>query len=626
MTPRRVAVLCLLVVLLAGVALLLRNATAPPDKVILDVMPDVAVTSIAPPRTRPPTPVNPALTDYVGSAACRDCHAEIWERYQSHPMAHSFAKVLEATPVEDYVNKTTLAPPGNRRYRVERTPEGVWHHESMLDAQGQVIYDQSARMDYTLGSGKRGRSYVLDNEGLLFKSSLSWFSDKHEWGLSPGYAPEGHKRFERRVTGGCVSCHAGLPNSVPGDPDRFGQPTFLEEAIGCERCHGAGRKHIALWDLGEGTEETIVNPGRLEMERRESVCANCHLHGESRVSRIGRTEHDFRPGQRFDDTWTVFVKEKGSGLTQSGRAASQVEQMVGSACFRGSDGKMGCISCHDPHSVPNADEKNEFFRQRCLNCHADRGCSLPLPERQAAPHHDRCVACHMPSVNSTNVLHRSIADHRILRRPVPAEETAESGKSVVFHFAQNSVPEAELQRARAFKLVSDALGPPLNPALARRAAEMLRPLIDQYPQDPEILMVLGNSYQLQNQPREAVRWWLKALELAPGHEATVQNLATVLHDQFQLGPAEKHLKEFLKLNPWHGSYHGRLAGTLNFRGDKLGAIAEAERALELNPTLTDLHDFLAATYAEIGNEELAEKHRRLAVRKRSLDGPQRGAK
>ena len=566
---------------------------------------------------RPISPVDPSLVDYVGSDACRDCHSDIWEKYQSHPMAHSFAKVTDASPIEDYAGSTEFAPPGNRRYRVERTAEGVRHHEVMVDRLGEVIYDQSVPVDFTLGSGKRGRGYVIDRDGLLFKSSISWHSEDREWVLSPDYQPDYHKRFERRVTGGCLSCHAGQPNIVRGEPDRFGQPPFLEEAIGCERCHGPGRKHIAARESGELANDPIVNPARLDVDRREAVCAQCHLHGESRVLRTGRTAHDFRPGERLEDNWIVSVKSHGSGVTRSGRAASQVEHMVSSVCFERSAGRMGCISCHDPHSIPAASEKIEYFRQRCLKCHADHGCSMPQSERESAPHFDNCAKCHMPSVPSTNVLHRSIADHRILRRPANDEEDHGGEDTRVFQFVEGSIPESELDRARAFKLISDAMGPPVRPELAQTANRLLMPLIVKSPDDPELFVALGNSCQIQNLPNEAAQWWLRALQLNPRHEATIQNLATLYHDQFQIVPAERYLKRFIDLNPWHGSYHGRLAGTLKSRGDKAGAIAEAERALELNPTLRDLHDFLSKAYSEVGDRASAAKHRKLLFRKQA---------
>ena len=36
--------------------------------------------------------------------------------------------------------------------------------------------DQAADVAYVLGSGKRGRAYVIERDGMLFKSSIAWFS------------------------------------------------------------------------------------------------------------------------------------------------------------------------------------------------------------------------------------------------------------------------------------------------------------------------------------------------------------------------------------------------------------------------------------------------------------------
>ena len=620
MTIRRLQIQCFATTLLAGIVVVLlwqfRGRVNEPLSEEASKVPSPVNRSIEEPSktVRPLSAVDPSSVDYVGSAACRDCHPEIWEKYQSHPMANSFVKVATASPLEDYTKQTDFALAGHRRYRVEQTAEGVRHHEIMVDQLGEVIYDQSVPVSYTLGSGKRGRGYVIDRDGLMFKSSISWYSDKSEWGLSPDYLPENHPRFERRVTGGCLTCHSGLPNFVRGEANRFGQPPFLEEAIGCERCHGPGRNHIAARESGDIANDPIVNPAKLEVDRREAICAQCHLHGESRILRSGRTPHDFQPGERLEDNWVIFVKSHGTGVTRSGRAASQVEHMVSSVCFKRSDGKMGCASCHDPHSIPVESGKYEFFRQRCLKCHADQGCSLPMSDREVAPHFDNCTMCHMPSVPSTNILHRSIADHRILRRSSNDEDGKDRGESIVFQFVESSIPELELKRAKAFKMIADAVGPPASHELAETANNLLLSLIAEFPNDPELYVALGNCYQLQNQQKEAQRWWLKVLQLNPRHESTVQTLATVYHNQFQLVPAEHYLKRFIELNPWHGSYHGRLAGTLLYRGDKTGAIESAERALELNPTLRELHDFLSNTYSKVGDHESASKHRALLLR------------
>ena len=557
-----------------------------------------------------------SIVDFVGSAACRECHPEIWEKYQSHPMAHSFSKVMTAKSIEDYSEKTEFSPPGNRRYRVEKTPDRVLHHEIMVDQNREELYDQSVQIDYTFGSGKRGRGYVIDRGGLLFKSSISWFSDRKEWGLSPDYLPDNHRRFERRVTGGCLTCHCGLLNFVRNEADRFRTPTFFEEAISCERCHGPGRKHIEAREADDIASDPIVNPGKLDMDRREAVCAQCHLHGESRILLSGRMPHDFRPGERLEENWVTFVKSQGTGLTRSGRAASQVEHMVSSTCFKKSEGKLGCISCHDPHAIPTESEKPDYFRQRCLKCHSEGDCSEPLSVRQSEPHFDNCVHCHMPSVPAANVLHRSIADHRILRNAVIESDEKGKGDLVVFQFDQTlSIPPSQLVRARALKMMAEALGTPVKPEMAREANQLLEPLIDEYPEDTEILVALGNGCQIQNQWKEAEKWWLKVLSLNPRNEYTIQTLATIYQNRHENELAEKYLRQLIELNPWHGSFHGRLSNILMLRGEAKAAIAAAEKGLELNPTIWDLHELLSNAYARFGQQDEAKKHHDLFLRR-----------
>jgi tetratricopeptide (TPR) repeat protein len=79
--------------------------------------------------------------------------------------------------------------------------------------------------------------------------------------------------------------------------------------------------------------------------------------------------------------------------------------------------------------------------------------------------------------------------------------------------------------------------------------------------------------------------------------------------------ADQYLTRYIDLNPWHGSFHGRLAGTLMYLGDRQGAIDSAERALKLNPALWSLHGFLANAYSQQGDHASELKHRTLLARK-----------
>ena len=337
-------------------------------------------------------------SQFVGSAVCATCHSDISEAFHHHPMGRSLDNAREAPEIENF-KVTEFAPPGARRYRIERTADAVRHHEVLLDEDGSEIYDQVADVRYALGSGKRGRAYLIEHDGMIFKSSLAWFSPHQEWGLSPGYPPGQHKRFERRITEGCINCHVGRMSAKPSAPDIFLPPVVIEAAISCERCHGPGREHAAAHEAGTVTDKQhIIHPARLDHAQRDAICAQCHLHGKATVLRTGQRVFDFRPGQRIEDNRIVFVAPPSTANGSAANALSQVELMATSVCFQKSNGRMGCTSCHDPHSMPTAETRVDYYRAKCLACHDNdnRNCRVPVAERQQQEPTDSCIACHMP--------------------------------------------------------------------------------------------------------------------------------------------------------------------------------------------------------------------------------------
>ncbi|HEV3024427.1 MAG TPA: cytochrome c3 family protein, partial [Pirellulales bacterium] len=373
------------------------------------------------PAVKPPPPND----DYVGSDACANCHREIYDSYVKHPMYYSAGLVPGEHEVEAFDERAEFQPPGNRRYGVELTADQVIHHETMLDSQGQAIYDDAAVARIFIGSGTRGKSYGILRGDRLFESMISWYtSHGGSWGLSPGYLPATHQRFERPIADECMTCHAGRM-VVGAAEDTFREPLFHEAAIGCERCHGPGQAHVARHEAGDGGEggsgeggnaDDIVNPANLDPARRESICNQCHIPGKFSLPRYGRTAYDFRPGQLLDDAVTIMVE--GTGVRDDGttKSVSQVQQMRASACFLQSAGAFGCSSCHDPHSKPEPAAAEEFYRGRCLKCHEQRGCSLPEAERLRPPAADSCTHCHMPRISANDVAHTSQTDHRVVRR------------------------------------------------------------------------------------------------------------------------------------------------------------------------------------------------------------------
>jgi hypothetical protein len=270
--------------------------------------------------------------EYVGDQVCRRCHPTTVDRFRHHPMGQSLAPTAESTALErfDADAHPTFAV-GKLYYEVLRKGDRLFHRESRRDSDGNVIDAREAEVQYALGSGTRGRSYLVNLDGELFLSPIAWYTQAKRWDLSPGYA-QMNAHFERAVTTDCLFCHCNRVEPVSHSVNRYAQPLFRGHAIGCERCHGPGAIHARDQEEGEERPITsIVQPRNLSPALRDAVCEQCHLHGNIRVTRQGREEFDFRPGLPLSDVFAVFVTAR--SVNFDNRAVGQVEQMGISKCY-----------------------------------------------------------------------------------------------------------------------------------------------------------------------------------------------------------------------------------------------------------------------------------------------------
>ncbi|MBS0202853.1 MAG: tetratricopeptide repeat protein [Planctomycetes bacterium] len=553
---------------------------------------------------------------FVGSDSCVECHAEIAARFHASGMGQSLWKVGSAPPLEDYNHNVSFSPDGHHHYSVVKTMEGVFHHERLTDDKGQTIYDQAYKVEFVVGSGLQGRSYLFNRGGMLFMSPIGWYSRSGKWDLSPGYKLPSHRRFDRRVPSACLECHAGQMN-LTDRPDVFEDPPFREIAIGCERCHGPGADHIQFRRQQTGSFESdpIVNPSKLEPAQREDVCSQCHLSGEGRYLRDGCHFGEFQPGTRLEETYLIFVR--GNRTTDDGktRAVSQVEQMRSSTCYLNSGGSLGCTSCHDPHSQPPANTQTSFYRERCLKCHAERGCAVTESDRRARQPDDSCIACHMPRLNASDVPHTTQSDHRILRAPVtpiPAgDQTFEM--PALYDGAEQRLPGIVVDRAKGIWLAEQAERL-TNPQLATQASRILEGVLRERPNDVEVLNALGTAAAVNGRFQESMTYWNAVLAIDPNRELTLSTTATLLLNQGKADAGRAMLERYLKVQPNYGGAWGRYSGLLSRANETDKAIEAARKSIELDPSNPKTYHHLAQLYGRIGNKEQEQIYRDLGNR------------
>jgi Flp pilus assembly protein TadD len=379
--------------------------------------------------------------------------------------------------------------------------------------------------------------------------------------------------------------------------NRYQPPIFRGHAIGCERCHGPGELHVRGQQVENGRDLTIVNPRHLEPALREAICEQCHVLADHRVDRPGRETFDFRPGLPTSAFFALFNRASSTG----NKAVGHVEQMKASRCYRKSEGRLGCTSCHDPHQLPAPQERLDYFRGKCLDCHEQRGCTVPVPERRKQSPGDSCIDCHMPVSSSVDIVHIATTDHRILRSPgnqqvvSPASPHAGSPLRLLNDDGTSSAGIEALSRELGIALTFEGEGLPDSPQvrqLGYLALAYLDKALAERPNDVLVQRSRAKALALLRRHKEALQIEEMVVKSAPSYE---QALDECVLNAIELGDHRTALpfaERSIAINPWSAGLRERLAYLRVQTHDYGGAVHEAREALRLNPFLSFARRFL----------------------------------
>jgi len=546
---------------------------------------------------------------YVGDDRCADCHVEQATTYRAHPMGRSVSLATKPLPGQREAHRTFTA--GGQEYGVDVGKDRVVHREAFIGPKGEVVTEQAEEITFAVGSGRQGQSFLLQRSGAVFLSPISWYSGKKAWDLSPEFQNL-NQHFNRIIPEGCLFCHSDGARAELGSVNRYAQLRL--QPIGCERCHGPGELHVAARRAEEvlpGPDRTIVNPMHLEPALREAVCQQCHLQGESRVERRGKSLNDYRPGFPLEEFVAVFV----SAPEASGhrKAVSHVEQMAQSQCFRGSGGKLGCVSCHDPHVLPPERKRVEFYRERCLACHADQGCTMAEADRRRQSHEDSCIECHMPRLSSSNIAHAAITDHRVVRRPSPEGPAVPwAGRGPLTEFHRQGEGQGKRERGLVLaEMAEGPLGPEERRQVAAEARHLLESAVRSDPDDVRAWEGLGLARWLAGNPRGGLSALEEALQRSPRQEQALENAGRVALALKDLKRSEEYWRRMVEVNPsrWHA--YGSLAQVQALQGRYADALDGCRRSLALKPL--EHQTRLLLVNCLLGTGELAKARAELEI-------------
>lgn len=406
-------------------------------------------------------PTRGGVTGYVGSDACRECHAE-----QHASWRRSYHRTMTQWPTPEAVQANfnhVVLTNDRARYVLSRQSNDFWVRiESAFPPEpGQAVPEPvEVPLGLVTGSHHMQVFWVGNGAGnTQIGFPFTWLIPEKRWVprnstfLRP---PEMPLRTEVwNIV--CSRCHATGPEPHIDRVNRAFNTRVAELGISCEACHGPGEKHLALartlpkapiGSTPQPRDLAVVHPEKIDPTRSSQICGACHsMKWFDHQTGWGDNGFAYRPGDDLEKTTpviraaatnrtpalTAYLERNPSLLADffwpdgmirvSGR---EYNGLIESPCYgKPRNGKsFGCISCHALHDGEPDDQLAPDRRgnRACLPCHEAFRNEAALT---AHTHHlgessgSDCANCHQP--HTTYGVLKAIRSHQISSPDVGVE-------------------------------------------------------------------------------------------------------------------------------------------------------------------------------------------------------------
>jgi cytochrome c553 len=288
-------------------------------------------------------PARPTPQDqYVGSAACAECHAEEAKDWSQSDHAWALKEPDARSMLGDFSG-------------VSFTHKGVTSRFFMQDGKYFIETDgasgkpETFEVRYAVGHRPLQQYLVETTKGRLQVLDIAWDVNGKKWfhlypdqDLPPGdgmHWTGSYKNWQAR----CATCHQTGFDKGYDFPTRTYKSHWSEITVGCETCHGPGKDHAAAARQGNPRQSLMPKLGAGQQANEINVCGPCHARRDA-FSQVqppaGSPFHDhyalslltpdlyFGDGQQREE---VFIL--GSFLQSKMKAKG-----------------VTCSNCHAPHS------------------------------------------------------------------------------------------------------------------------------------------------------------------------------------------------------------------------------------------------------------------------------------
>jgi hypothetical protein len=302
-------------------------------------------------------------------SSCAPCHPKQFKPWVASPMARALERPANTGVLRKFPE--LRLQDGPYTYRIHRRGDQISY--SVTDGARTI----QTHVHWIFGQGVAGQTYVLEYEGSLYESRVSYYAAIQ--GLARTMGAEDRPQtllaalgrlMSEAETKLCFNCHAVAPMQsgrlvtdavVPG--------------VQCETCHGPALDHAAGMARGDRTAAKKINGLTSSApEEMNDLCGSCHR------------------------TWE-FVAANGPHNILNVRF--QPYRITKSKCYDPEDRRIACSACHDPHAAPSREAAS--YDPACRSCHGPSACKVGK---------DNCSTCHMPEYELPQS-HFKFTDHFI---------------------------------------------------------------------------------------------------------------------------------------------------------------------------------------------------------------------